>query len=67
MEDYKRDQVLFKEVPVAKSQSDERISGSIRFEMFVDIFERFETMLMLDINLKAINLLGGADSLNAEK
>lgn len=67
MEDYKRDQVLFKEVPIAKCQSDERICGSIRFKMFVDIFERFETVLMLDINLKAINLLGGAYSLNAEK
>ena len=67
MEYHERNEVLLKEVPVSKSQPNERMSCSINLEVFVDILERFKTVLMLNIDFEPVDVLVRADTLNTEQ
>ena len=67
MEYHERNEVLLKEVPVSKSQPNEGMSCSINLEVFVDILERFKTVLMLNINFEPVDVLVRADTLNTEQ
>jgi len=61
------DEVFLKEFELSQLYPDEGICSSIHLKVLVNVLQRFQAVLMLDVYLEAVDVLVGTDSLDTEQ